>query len=420
MFSASPPGEPAVSGGQHPALNETVEGGDVDAGKLSLQVVLTPAVIALYDPGQPIMTRPEEFIAEFSDALDLSPVYSNESATTQVLPFEGRLPETPEDFAALDFGNTFDQGSNLSMATPSDAAGRNNLPVRPGGRALTALGTEDNAPADVAPGLAGSTEPEQIKAAETSLTESNPPAFSEAALSRGRDVQNKDYEQRRSGGSETSDGEVRTPVADAQVDTPRVAEKFVLPESSAESHTAARPEALRVDDKSALSSGQKDVSADLDLKAQWIAHGTSSPGVENEGPAAPPPANAFSATIERLAAEISTHIRHNRHEVTMRLEPPELGNLRIELSLDGDRLQARVTAEIADARQLIEMHLPELRQALQAHKLDLVNVQVDLGGNWTGLGAGVAQDPRRNFDRPDGFKRRSERLGVKKAEGDRR
>ncbi len=123
------------------------------------------------------------------------------------------------------------------------------------------------------------------------------------------------------------------------------------------------------------------------------AHGTTFHGVESEKPAAP--ANAWSATIERLAAEISNHARqglHDRHEVSMRLEPPELGGLKIELSLDGDRLQARITAEVAETGGLIQTHLSELRQALQAHSLDLVNVQVDLGA-WSGLSSGLDQGP---------------------------
>jgi flagellar hook-length control protein FliK len=395
MFSAWTPGEPAVSAAQDPAVNQTAEGGDLDAEKFSLQVVLTPAVIALYDQAHEVVARPEEFFAEFSAALDLSPVYSNHSATAQALPFEGRLPETPEEFAALDFAETFDAQSSLSMESFSDVAAEpHSLPVQPGERAVAALTPENDAPEEGVPGPAWSTEPAQSEAPEPILTESNGPAFSDAAPFRGRDLQNKDFGQERSGESETRDGEDRTPAAGrARVDTPRGDEKFALSESSTQDHAAARAEDLLSDDKSILSNGRKEVSTD-DPRAQWIAQGASSRGVENARPAGPPPANAFSATIERLAAEISTHIRDNRHEVTMRLEPPELGALRIELSLDGDRLQARLTAEIADARQLIETHLPELRQALQAHKLDLVNVQVDLGGGWAGLGAGLAQDPR--------------------------
>ncbi|MGH7765908.1 MAG: flagellar hook-length control protein FliK, partial [Candidatus Binatia bacterium] len=163
----------------------------------------------------------------------------------------------------------------------------------------------------------------------------------------------------------------------------------------ADAHVSAQApgSSLSPSERSGFLNIRNDDPAAVEPNAQTMAQGTFLRGLESERPAAPQTANVWSATIERLAAEISTHIRQNRHEVTMHLEPPELGNLRIELSLDGDRLQARVTADVADAGNLIQTHLPELRQALQAHKLDLVNVQVDLSG-WAGLGAGLAQDSR--------------------------
>jgi hypothetical protein len=112
-----------------------------------------------------------------------------------------------------------------------------------------------------------------------------------------------------------------------------------------------------------------------------FAHGVTFQPVEAERAAAPAQNHSWSATIERLAAEISAQARTERQEISMRLEPPELGHVKIELALDGDRLQARVTTEFPEAGALIQNHIQELRQALQAHSLDLVSVQVDLGGS---------------------------------------
>ena len=112
-----------------------------------------------------------------------------------------------------------------------------------------------------------------------------------------------------------------------------------------------------------------------------FAHGVTFQPVESERAAAPAQNHSWSATIERLAAEISAQARTERQQVSMRLEPPELGHVKIELALDGDRLQARVTTESAEAGALIQNHIQELRQALQTHSLDLVSVQVDLGGS---------------------------------------
>ena len=113
---------------------------------------------------------------------------------------------------------------------------------------------------------------------------------------------------------------------------------------------------------------------------QPLMHGVTFQPVEAER-AAPAQNHSWSSNIERLATEISAQARSERQEVSMRLEPPELGHVKIELALDGDRLQARITTEFAEAGALIQSHVQELRQALHAHNLDLVSVQVDLGGS---------------------------------------
>ncbi len=115
-------------------------------------------------------------------------------------------------------------------------------------------------------------------------------------------------------------------------------------------------------------------------QAPVTTQGGSLHGVEREGPAKPAPANAFASAIERVAAEISTHVSENRREVVIQLEPPELGGLKIDLALDGDRLQARIAVEVAETGALLQKHLPELRHLLQEQNLDLIAVRVDVQG----------------------------------------
>jgi flagellar hook-length control protein FliK len=403
MFSGWLQSEPAVEDVQEEAAPESAETGDLDPEKFSLQLVLTPAVISLYDPARQLAAGRQDLSSEFSTALDLSPVYSNERATAQALPFEGRLTEKSHE---LDAGKPAVDAASVSLdsgglATPADspetplapAAGQNILPWPSAERIDVGPVLENDARNDGGATLALTTEPAGREATEAISKESNRPAVPETELSRALNLQNKNYAEDRSRESETRDRGQAPVSGRAQIDLPREAEKFALPASSEDGPLAARAEgSISQGEKSGFSSA-RDVFPGVEPHAQWISQGTFFRALESERPPAPPAANVWSSTVDRLAAEISNHVRHNRHEVTMRLEPPELGNLRIELLLDGDRLQARVTAEIADAGQLIQRHLPELRQALQAHKLDLVDVQVDLGG-WAGLDAGLAQDYR--------------------------
>jgi hypothetical protein len=395
MFSSWPQSEPGVGNEAPPPDAETAPADDLDPAKFSLQLVLTPAVISLYDQGRQVVTSGQGFIGEFSEALDLSPVYSNEHISAQALPFEGRLPETSrEPFTELDLEKASNHASSFSIeaVAPAETA---EAPATRAGAGLLLEAVADDARKDGKIDFPLTPEPALTEVTEPISNESNRDAGAETAPTRGNHLAEDNHGQDRASGSETRDREApSSPSSRAQIDLPRDSENFVLPGSSTEGRLAARVEGfLSPGEKSDFLIARKDVSSDVEPNGQSIAQGTFFRTLESERTAAPQAANVWSSTIERLAAEISSHIRQNRHEVIMRLEPPELGNVQIELSLDGDRLQARVTAEIADAGHLIQTHLPELRQALQAHKLDLVNVQVDLGG-WAGLGAGLAQDSR--------------------------
>jgi len=136
----------------------------------------------------------------------------------------------------------------------------------------------------------------------------------------------------------------------------------------------------------------------------FAAHGAVFQSIETERPTAVSSNHSWSAVIERLATEISTQARGERQEISMRLEPPELGHVKIELALDGERIQARITTEFAEAGGLIQSHLQELRQALQSHSLDLVSVQVDLGGSsgfYGNLHQGAESEAQRQKSWPD-------------------
>lgn len=90
---------------------------------------------------------------------------------------------------------------------------------------------------------------------------------------------------------------------------------------------------------------------------------------------------AWRPAVERIAGEIVAHIRVNKREAVIQLDPPELGKIHIALHVDGDKLHARILTEGQEAKNLLEQHIQELRQSLQNQRLDLVEVRVD-NGNW--------------------------------------
>lgn len=106
----------------------------------------------------------------------------------------------------------------------------------------------------------------------------------------------------------------------------------------------------------------------------------------------------WSPVINRVAGEIISSVRHNKHEAFITLEPPELGSIKIAISLEGDRVHARILAEAHESGRLIENHVADLRQALQLQSLDLVDLRVD-SGSWSGARNDQGQSFRQDFER---------------------
>jgi flagellar hook-length control protein FliK len=106
----------------------------------------------------------------------------------------------------------------------------------------------------------------------------------------------------------------------------------------------------------------------------------------------------WTPVINRVAGEIISSIRHNKHEAFITLEPPELGNIKIAISLEGERVHARILAEAHDSGRLIENHANDLKQALQLQSLDLVDLRID-SGSWSGTRNDQGQNLRQDFQR---------------------
>jgi flagellar hook-length control protein FliK len=100
-------------------------------------------------------------------------------------------------------------------------------------------------------------------------------------------------------------------------------------------------------------------------------------------------ARSASSLAEQVAERVRTLDRPGRHELTVRLDPPDLGSLRIEARLDGNRLALRLVAEGERARDALEQALPRLRDSLSQHGIVATRLDVDLGN-----GAASHQSPR--------------------------
>ena len=79
--------------------------------------------------------------------------------------------------------------------------------------------------------------------------------------------------------------------------------------------------------------------------------------------------------------------------MVLRLQPAELGSLKIELQVEGDRIRANLHAQSIQVQEVLERNLPQLRNALaeQGLKIDQFQVDVDQEQNQQGLFDQLAQ-----------------------------
>lgn len=133
-----------------------------------------------------------------------------------------------------------------------------------------------------------------------------------------------------------------------------------------------------------------------------LQKGVSTPGPESqplvfahhrfgEQPAlngAPSTSNSFTlpsgSTVPETTVvdQMITHFSMNRRletgTVNLKLYPQELGELRMEIKVTQDNVKAHIIAQNPQAQEMIDRHLPRLREALEQQGLHLQQVEVTL------------------------------------------
>ncbi|QDU41643.1 Flagellar hook-length control protein FliK [Symmachiella dynata] len=82
----------------------------------------------------------------------------------------------------------------------------------------------------------------------------------------------------------------------------------------------------------------------------------------------------------RIANAVRTSAE-NRQEVTMRLTPPELGALRIEVAVEHGKVSARIDAQSSAAQKILLDSLPQLKEALVQNGASVERIEVMLADN---------------------------------------
>jgi len=98
----------------------------------------------------------------------------------------------------------------------------------------------------------------------------------------------------------------------------------------------------------------------------------------------------------RLHRGLASAVKQNGGAVTLRLTPPEIGTVRIELQMSGTTLSAAFHTETASAMSLINRQLDQLRTSLETQGLNVDKVTVQtMPGAQNQADAGQQQDGER-------------------------
>lgn len=84
--------------------------------------------------------------------------------------------------------------------------------------------------------------------------------------------------------------------------------------------------------------------------------------------------------VRQVHRALAEALRKGEGEVTVKLTPEALGKVTIRLRVEASQVTAKLTAETAAARDLLERGLPSLRAALEAQGLTVDRVEVGASG----------------------------------------
>jgi Flagellar hook-length control protein FliK len=88
--------------------------------------------------------------------------------------------------------------------------------------------------------------------------------------------------------------------------------------------------------------------------------------------------------VDQIALRLRDVKGAGLHEISLRLDPPELGAVRIDARLEGTRLHLQIRTEHAPTGELLADALPRLREALSQQGFVPSDVSVHLGFDASG------------------------------------
>jgi flagellar hook-length control protein FliK len=84
--------------------------------------------------------------------------------------------------------------------------------------------------------------------------------------------------------------------------------------------------------------------------------------------------------MQRALVQVAREGAEGHKEMRMRLNPPHLGDMRVEFQMQDNKAQLVFHVDSRQAASQLDQQMQHLRQALQDQDIDLDDVQVQVGG----------------------------------------
>jgi len=81
--------------------------------------------------------------------------------------------------------------------------------------------------------------------------------------------------------------------------------------------------------------------------------------------------------VEHVVRVVRASVGRGQWQAQIRLHPPELGRIRLDVNVRQDVLNMRIVAETAEARELISARVDQLRESLQQHGITVDRIDVE-------------------------------------------
>jgi len=106
--------------------------------------------------------------------------------------------------------------------------------------------------------------------------------------------------------------------------------------------------------------------------------------------------------LDQVIGKLRVHPQGDGGQAVLKLYPKELGEIRLDLKLSSDRLQAHLQVQSSQVQEVLERHLPRLRDSLeqQGLKIDLLQVGIENGRS--------QNDSWQSFDQQSGWTRENQ------------